>query len=175
MSTETLLGLFPIVFILHDFEELIMGPSWIRKHGDEVARRFPFLAGTVKRLRKVSASGYAMMVLIMFILVSGVTLISELFGLFNLWAGAVVVFLIHFLLHIGQFVAFRGYVPVIVTSVPGAAWCLYTLNERALLDLPLVGLWTLAGMVITAVWLSAAHWLGARFDLWLRRRFPPAF
>ena len=155
-----------------------MIPPWIRLHGDDVARRFPFLAGTIGRFRTVSASGTAMMVLLMFALVAGITLVSALFGLVNLWAGAVVVFLLHFLVHIGQFLAYRGYVPAIVTSIPGAIWCvaaLFTLSERSLLDWAQVGLWTLAGMVLTAAWLAAAHHIGARFDRWLRGAFPRGF
>ena len=155
-----------------------MGPPWIRQNGEEVARRYPFLGAMIQRLATVSGSGFAMMVLIMFALVTGITLITALFGLFNLWAGAVVVFLLHFLVHIGQFVAYRAHFPVIITSVPGAFWCiasLYVLNERTMLDLQQTVPWTLFGLVLTAVWLTAAHRLGTRFDHWLRRAFPQGF
>ena len=45
----------------------------------------------------------------------------------------------------------------------------------ALSAIGLAGLWTLAGMVLTAAWLAAAHHIGARFDRWLRGAFPRGF
>ncbi|WP_273247752.1 HXXEE domain-containing protein [Sediminimonas qiaohouensis] len=178
MSTEALIWLFPVVFIIHDFEEIIMGPPWLRQHGDTVVGRFPFTATVVARIRGVTASGFAMMVLVMFSLVVAITLISAQFELFNLWAGAVTVFLLHFIVHFGQFLVYRAYVPVIVTSVPGAIWCVVALKslwERGLLDAAQTGQWTLMVAAGAAIWFFAAHKIGAWFDIWLRKTFPAAF
>ena len=39
LSTPTLLWLFPIAFMLHDFEELIGFEPWLKRHGSEIRSR----------------------------------------------------------------------------------------------------------------------------------------
>ena len=43
ITTQTLLWLFPIAFMFHDFEEILFWESWLHKNGDEIKRRIPAL------------------------------------------------------------------------------------------------------------------------------------
>ena len=117
--------------------------------------------------------------IVVFVLVAGATLISVLAGWPGLWAAAVVVLGLHFVAHIAQFLVWRGYVPVIVTSVPGLIWCIWALGEaleRGMVSLAETWPWVLFGVPVTAVWLYLAHRLAHAVDRWLRRRFgAPAF
>ena len=178
MSDDTLMWLLPVVFMLHDFEEIVMMPSWLRRHGEEAIARHPFAAGMMRRVQGLSGSAYAFAVAMVFVLIAGVTLISVLAGLPGLWAGAVVVLGLHFVVHIGQFLAWRGYVPVIVTSVPGLIWCIWALGEalsRGMVTLGETLPWVLFGAVLTPAWLVLAHRLARRVDRGLERRYggPP--
>ena len=179
MTDETLMWLLPVVFMLHDFEEIVMMPPWLTRHGDEVVARYPFAKGMMTRVRGLSGSGYAFAVAVVFVLVAGATLISVLAGWPGLWAAAVVVLGLHFVAHIAQFLVWRGYVPVIVTSVPGLIWCIWALGEaleRGMVSLAETWPWVLFGVPVTAVWLYLAHRLAHAVDRWLRRRFgAPAF
>jgi hypothetical protein len=174
MSDETLMWLLPVVFMLHDFEEIVMMPPWLSRHGGEVVARYPFAKAMLARVRGLSGSAYAFAVAVVFVLVAGVTLVSVLAGWPGLWAAAVAVLGLHFVVHIGQFLVWRGYVPVIVTSVPGLVWCVWALAEA--LDRGMVGPgdiwpWMPFAVVVTLVWLVLAHRMAHGVDAWLRRRF----
>ena len=47
-----LIYLFPIVFMLHDFEEIIMQQRWMERNADELCRRFPVLRKQIMQLRE---------------------------------------------------------------------------------------------------------------------------
>ncbi len=39
MAIHTLIWLFPIAFMFHDFEEIILGEPWLRKNAGEIKHR----------------------------------------------------------------------------------------------------------------------------------------
>jgi len=57
-----LICLFPIVFMLHDFEEIIMQQRWMERNADELSRRFPVLRKQIMQLRELSTTGFAIAV-----------------------------------------------------------------------------------------------------------------
>ena len=52
-----LICLFPVVFMLHDFEEIIMQQRWMERNADELSRRFPVLRKQIMQLRELSTTG----------------------------------------------------------------------------------------------------------------------
>ena len=66
-----LIYLFPIVFMLHDFEEIIMQQRWMERNADELCRRFPVLRKQIMQLRELSTTGFAIAVAEEFIIISG--------------------------------------------------------------------------------------------------------
>jgi len=78
------------------------------------------------------------------------------------------------LVHIGQFVAFRSYVPVIITSVPAAIYsliALYDLNEAHPLDWKMVTVWAVVSLGIIVANLLFALKIAQKFDVWLRENY----
>ena len=57
-----LICLFPVVFMLHDFEEIIMQQRWMERNADELSRRFPVLRKQIMQLRELSTTGFAIAV-----------------------------------------------------------------------------------------------------------------
>lgn len=174
MSDDTLMWLLPVVLMLHDFEEIVLMPSWLSRHGDEVVARYPFSKRMLARVRGLSGSGYAFAVALVFVLVVAVTLIAVLAGWPGLWAAAVVMLGLHFMWHIGQVLVWRGYVPVIETSVLGLIWCIWALAEaleRGMVRPGDIWVWMPFAVVVTLVWLYLAHRAAHAVEAWLRRRF----
>lgn len=54
-----LICLFPVVFMLHDFEEIVMQQRWMERNADELSRRFPVLRKQIMQLRELSTTGFA--------------------------------------------------------------------------------------------------------------------
>jgi hypothetical protein len=135
MTTETLLWLFPSVFMLHEFEEIIGFRPWWERNRAELLNRFPRTGQRLRRLYDpLSTSAFAFAVAEEFVLVSVLTFLSVRFGWTALFAGLVIAYLIHLGVHIGQWLVWRRYAPMIVTSLltaPYALYVLYALNQRS--------------------------------------------
>ncbi len=170
MSIEWVIGLLPIVFMVHDFEELIMFEPWLRKNRAEIARRFPPIDRVLGAHHdRLSPAGFAVAVSHEFILIAGITVAALATGVYGLWFGAFAAFALHLLVHIGQWLVYRKYVPCVITSVLALPYCLYALG-RFLAATPLtVGelvLWAVVGVVLTVLSFPSAFWLAGRFERW---------
>lgn len=175
MTTETIMWLLPIFFMLHDFEEIIMFKPWIGRNAVELRRRFPALAARfLPHVERMSTSSFAVAVSIMFILVSAVTALAVIFHLYSLWTGLLLVFFSHLILHIVQYITYGGYVPVIITSVISSVYCiwaLYHILASGYINWPEVLIWTVAMIILGGISVFLAHRLGERFERYLKQRF----
>ncbi len=124
MHTDTLIWLFLVVFMLHDFEEIIMMAAWTTKNCAELERRWPrFMRRMLALTGGLSTPAFALAVGVLFsVIAAAIVLVVEL-RLYALWGTMLLVFSLHFLAHIAQWVVMRRYVPVILTSLPGAVYC----------------------------------------------------
>jgi hypothetical protein len=173
MTTATLMWLFPSVFILHEFEEMIGFRPWWEQNRAELRSRFPRTGQRLCRLYDpLSSSSFALAVAEEFVLVSLVTLLCVLFGWISFFAGLVIAYLIHLGVHIGQWLLWGRYVPIIATSLltaPYGLYVLYILSQRGEIT---AGQTVLAALIVTPlVFLNLVGVLRLvqRFEQWLRR------
>ncbi len=175
MKTETVMWLFPIIFMIHDFEEIIMMRPWLEKNRGYLSGRFPRLAARIlPHVEGISTSAFALAVAVIFLIVSTVTLIAVEFDLYALWAGALIGFFIHLVVHVGQFLVVRRYVPVIITTLITAPYCILALivvNARHPLPIDPTLLWSAAAVIVIGAALFLVHALAARFERWLNAAF----
>jgi hypothetical protein len=175
MKTETIMWLLPIVFMIHDFEEVIMFKPWAGKNAPYLRQRFPRLAARMlPHFEGLSTSAFALAVAVMFLVVSIATLVAVEFNLYALWAGVLIGFFIHLIIHVVQFAVFRRYVPVVITSLitaPYCVWALLVVNARHPLPVGPTIFWSGAALVVIAGALFFVHSLAARFERWLKRTF----
>ncbi len=175
MKTETIMWLFPIIFMIHDFEEVIMFKPWVTKNAGFMKKRFPRLAARMlPHMEGLSTSSFALAVAGMFLIVSAVTLISVELDLYSLWAGAVIGYFIHLVIHVTQFLVVRRYVPVVVTSLVTAPYCVWALSSstggtRCRRSRRSCGPWRRFVIIVGAVY--GMHALAARFERWLKAAF----
>ena len=176
VKIETLMWLLPIVFMFHDFEEIIMFKPWISANGAALEKRFPRWAPRVLAVHnKISASAFALVVAEQFVILSTLTLLAVELELYPFWTGMMLGFFIHLLIHIGQFIVYRRYVPVILTSLPGGLYCLLALHDLNIqhpLDWGLVAIWALVSLIIISANLALAFKLAMKFEGWLEKNFP---
>lgn len=175
MKIETAMWLLPVVFMIHDFEEIIMIKPWAAKNSAEIQRRFPALASRMlPHLERLSTSSLALAVAEEFVLLSAVTYFAVEYELYSVWAGVLLAFFIHLLIHIVQFVIYGKYVPVIVTSLITSVYCvfaLYFLHLYNYLVWPDIAKWTMISVVVLIVNLVFVHLMAARFEKWLNEGF----
>lgn len=125
--------LLPILFMLHDFEEIFMAEVWYSRYKDKIKtlwpKKLPF--GLDQAESNLTAS-ITIGVLSEFIVMILVCLFSVIFNNYIVWYGFFVGFVLTMpLLHLRDYIRFRNYVPGIVTCailfIP-CIWILYQAN-----------------------------------------------
>ena len=176
MSLASLMWLLPVFFMLHDFEELIMFRPWLRRTGGHVRARFPALAArALPHLERLSTSAFSLAVAEEFVLLAAFTWAAVEFRWHAPWAGLLIAFFLHLVIHLVQWAALRRYVPVFFTSLLAAPYCVYALAyllRGGFVTWAQALLWAAIFAVILVVNVLFAHKLAARFQAWLDHYAP---
>jgi hypothetical protein len=151
--------------MIHDFEEIIFFKSWINKNKDYLAEKFPKIATRfLPHAVKLSTSAFALAVAEEFVLLSLITVGSILFDNYVLWLAAFMGFFVHLLIHLGQWILLKRYIPAIGTTFFALIYCAYTLYviiEKNIFQTSEIVLWTIIGLGLLVVNLIFAHKLAA--------------
>lgn len=118
----SLIWLFPIVFMLHDFEEVILFEPWLKHNGKALQTRFSsklpaFLQGRMGRILNQSTAEFSVSVGLIFLLAVLCTLLAVLRGQYVPFYLAASLFFLHGFMHVGQALLLRKYVPALITSL----------------------------------------------------------
>jgi len=168
MKIETMMWLLPVVFMVHDFEEIIMFRPWLDSNRNLLAQRFPWLERKIPPVYKnISTSGFAFAVLLIFISISTATYFSVELNLPALWMGIFLVFAIHLILHVVQFLIYRRYVPVIISSILSLLYCGFVIYSWK--KFPPMNYWSLTGwfsiaLLASIVLVTGSLWVAHKMD-----------
>ena len=156
--------LLPIIFIFHDMEEII-GFGCFFRNNPEIFEKFPKITSVYKGF---TTAGMALAVYEEFIPFFGISLLAYYFendALYTLWFGLLISLTAHFIVHIGQSIYIRKYIPSLITSVvclPISVIILIKCSEYLVFSLQTVLI--LAGSIaLMMVNLRFAHWLMHKF------------
>jgi hypothetical protein len=172
MTTETLMWAFPSVFMLHEFEEVIGFRPWLERNRAALLKRYP--RGGQRLLQHydaLSTSSFALAAVSEFVLLSVLTFLCAIMGWTSFFAGIVIGYLVHLLVHLGQFLLWRRYVPMIATTLltaPYGIYVLYELSYRQQITLAQTLLSAVIATVIIFLNLIGVLRLVGRFERWLR-------
>ncbi|MGL5150952.1 MAG: HXXEE domain-containing protein [Clostridium sp.] len=166
-----IIWLFPILFIFHDFEEIIFMQSWLNKNKLYLSNKFPKLSKKLlAHFDDITTETFAASVAEEFILISIVTIISYTTNWFNLWIGLFLAFTIHLIIHCIQILIIRRYIPAIVTSVICLPICTYIIKKvLVLFPLNTIILYSFLGLIIMVINLIFVHNSMKVFKKWLEK------
>ena len=155
----------PLAFLLHDAEEVAVQHRWMENHSGALRERFLRLRPLLDRLQRLNTKAFALAALEEFIVLLCATacVLADVSFALELWAALFLAFSLHLLLHFGQAVAVRGYVPGLVTSIllsPFAAYGIFCIS-LVMSPLKMFAL-AVAGASFVALKLLFAHWLGLK-------------
>ena len=155
----------PLAFLLHDAEEVAVQHRWMENHSGALRERFPRLRPLLDRLQRLNTKAFALAALEEFIVLLCATacVLADVPFSLELWAALFLAFSLHLLLHFGQAVAVRGYVPGLVTSIllsPFAAYGFFCIS-LVMSPLKMFAL-AVAGAAFVVLNLRFAHWLGLK-------------
>ena len=128
MNLPALALSLPLVFMLHDFEELIGVEPWLRANRAALLQRFPRLAPPLlAHMQRMAGAPFTCGVCLLFVLLTLLSFYAALSGDYRLWYGVLAVFTAHLLVHLLQWALWRRYIPCIITSLlalPYGIWAL---------------------------------------------------
>lgn len=137
---DFLMYLFPIVFLLHDGEEIWMVERWVRRHQDQI--KFALDLRLIDLNKNITVQ-FAIAVLT----IGSVLTLTTLWAIphtgskhfiYILFIGFVSVYLLDGMKHIGTSILLRSYTPGVATAaiveVPFGAYALYRFHDAGMLD-----------------------------------------
>jgi hypothetical protein len=160
----SIIWLLPLVFMLHDFEEIIFMEWWVKKHKSMLLERFPRVA---KLYGKLSTAAFALAVSEEFIILMFITLASVIFRWYYLWFGAMIGFAAHLVVHLVQWIVFKMYIPAIVTTIPSimySAYAIYFVINNGNMEISSLVVWGIMGIILLVGNLFLAHKLASRLS-----------
>jgi len=148
-------------------EEILVQHKWLLAHKEDLLRKFPRLQPMILHLSSLNTKAFTIAVLEELILLILATVYYLIGGAYVMeaWTALFVAFSIHLVVHIGQCIIIRGYVPGFITSILLLPYSYYGISsncqEMNSGKLILLGV---IGFVTIAVNLWFAHWLGKKFQ-----------
>jgi hypothetical protein len=137
ISLATLLWLFPITFLIHDFEEIIFVESWFKKNYTKVLPKVPNnMKETFKDLSKTTSARFAIPVFFQFIIYIAATYLAVEKDFFGPFIGFNVLMFLHVFMHIGQSLFLGTYALGVCTAIlitfPYSLYLFYRLLEESI-------------------------------------------
>ena len=154
MNLPALALSLPLVFMLHDFEELIGFQPWLRANRAALLQCFPRLAPRlVAQLERMLGAPLACSIFLIFLLLTLLSFYAALSGDYRLWYGVLAAFTAHLFVHLLQWALWRRYIPCIFTSLLALPYGFWALTQ----DFPLSAAekWHWSGSGIAALLVAA--------------------
>lgn len=166
MSTQSLVWLFIVVFVLHDLEEIIWVETWIKKNKDRVIHEVPKrLKKPINKMFNITSGQFAFAVLIEFIVFIPFTYIAAEHESFFVFLSFNSLFLLHVFTHLGQSLYLKMYTPGVVSAVicvlPYTLYMFYRMLSEELVTWSEVLLSVPVGLLVVPVVLLG-HELGRK-------------
>lgn len=158
-NIQIIIWFFPILFIFHDFEEIIFLQVWISRNRPYLCERFPKLSKKLlSHFDNITVSSFAFGVAEEFILIIIITVISYVMNWYSLWFGLFIAFTAHLVVHCFQTLIVRKYVPAIVTSIICLPICMFIIKQTIkLFPLRTIVFYSILGFIIMVVNLGIIH------------------
>ena len=137
--------MLPILFILHDFEEMIFMPLWKTRHHQKLETfKKPFFGSVTQ------GSAFAVGVLEEFIILMFISGFCQITHNSLLYFSFVIAYTAHFIIHYIMCLQFRGYVPGVVTVTLELPMVLMIISHYWSSDVPLLSVFVylLLAMII---------------------------
>lgn len=162
---ELIVSLFPIIFMIHEFEEIIGFKSWVTKDGPWIAKKYPKTAKQITLYERMSVPSFALAVLEEFALFSIATILALTLQWYSVWIAVFAGFSIHILIHIGQWMVVRKYIPIVITSLlslPYIAWGGYKIFSEFTVSMIVIS--SVIGTIVLMANLRFVHKLALQYD-----------
>lgn len=173
-SINSIVWMLPILFMFHDFEEIILAEAWHNRYKDEIEtcwpKRQPF---GLDYIRFFPTPTISWGVYIEFILYSLISLLAAITQNYFIWFAVFIGVALHLvLLHIPLCIRLRHYVPGIITALvvlfPNI-WFLIKAANILHYTLITVAYATVCGLILMLLLIPVLHKLTGPMSAWMQK------
>jgi hypothetical protein len=162
--------LLPIIFMFHEFEEIIFLKIWLKLDKDYLYKKFPKIGSRIYlQYSKFTTSGFTLAIAEEFIIISFLTYLSLILQNYYIWFTVFMGFSIHIVIHIIQWLLYRKYIPIIITSVLVLPYCIFGffkfINDGPI-KMGLIIIFSIIGIIGVLLNLKLIHYFGIKFSNW---------
>jgi len=129
LNLFTSFWVLPILFILHDFEEMIIMPLWKEKHFDLLSHMHHPYFGSV-----TNGQAFSIGVLEELLILIAISIICGINNNHALYTSCLITFAIHFLKHFTMCISAKSYVPGIISSIMETPFVVWLIIHRLMLN-----------------------------------------
>ncbi|MET3698916.1 uncharacterized protein with HXXEE motif [Bacillus oleivorans] len=161
-----LIWLFPIIFAIHDFEEIVVVEKWVAKNKAVILAKLPKRAGQFFEHNFAKKTHqFLMIVFFEFVLISIATILVHIFG-FNgiskwFYLSLFSVMFFHAFTHIGQALFLKRYVIGLITSIflliPYGLYFYFVFINEGLMRFLDIGISLVLGVGLFALFFPQLH------------------
>ena len=167
---EMIIWLFPIIFMIHDFEEIVFLKLYQRKNEEYInsLRGKTYIPFSFEGTLEMFSIGVA----VEFISFSLISILSFIFDYYVVWYLFFAGFTFHLLGHIYLRIKFKKYVPATITSILFTPLCCYFIYKiTIILDYGILKTLILLVLspIVTLLWVYGLHKTFKLFGIWLNK------
>ncbi len=163
---NTIIWLFPILFLIHELEEILGFEKWYVRNKDKL-NQFPFIAQKMSKVFSYfSTKGMLFATIEQLILLLFICLIAIKYDFYILWLGAFIGYTVHLIIHSVQTLVLKTYIPSFITSVveiPICFYFIYIIFNRYLFSIDEVIYYSVFAMILIAINLYFVHYVMKRY------------
>jgi hypothetical protein len=161
-------GLLPIIFMLHEFEEILFLKIWLHKDREYLCNKFPKTGQKIYfQYSGFTTSGFVFAIAEEFLLISILTYVAIIFQKEYMWFTVFMGFSIHIIIHIFQWIIYKKYLPVTVSSILVLPYCIYGFKyfiDNNVINAFWIIISSIIGIVAVVLNLKFIHYIGHKFS-----------
>lgn len=148
----SVLWLFPIVFMFHDFEELLTIENWMTHNKEKVFAAVPkFMHKYMHSSFQMTTIQYATDIFWLFLIITTATILAVFFSFYYLFLMFLTILFAHVFTHMGHALYLRKYTPGVITAIllvlPYTSYAFYRLlNDQVVSSSELI--WSATGTLL---------------------------
>ena len=161
-------GLLPVIFMFHEFEEILFLKMWLHKDEEYLYNKFPKAGSKIySQYSGFTTSGFAFAIAEEFLLINILTYAAIIFQKEYMWFAVLMGFSIYLVIHIFQWVIHKKYLPVIITVILVLPYCIfgfiYFINNNVINTFWII-ISSIIGIAAAMLNLKFIHYIGYKFS-----------
>lgn len=156
---QEIIWMLPILFIVHDMEEIMGLGLWLKKNRALLDRKYAKISNAYSPYSTEGMTAAVMEELVLCLVICIAARFTEFYGL---WLGAFIAYTFHLIVHIGQCIVIKKYVPAVITSIiclPLSIWFIAVSISTLSYSVSKVTFYGIIGLMVIAGNLKIAHWI----------------